>query len=198
LSIKINYNTMYENLSEKRKQELDTLREWAVCAGDDYYFSMAQSDFEKSMKGCENEEFFKAYSRQRKIGMEEFANEISRQITSIHNSEELHYLLESYNYDDGNWTIMQCISHSCCDIHTARMVYWLLSPDYYYDSYTDLEHVPDSDINEGTPKVLKFIEEKALSKGFVHSLTSEYEDEEVPSSNEYTGRIPDSLFAGKD
>ena len=23
---------MYENLSEKRKQELDTLREWAVCA----------------------------------------------------------------------------------------------------------------------------------------------------------------------
>ena len=24
---------MYENLSEKRKQELDTLREWAVCAG---------------------------------------------------------------------------------------------------------------------------------------------------------------------
>lgn len=29
---------MYENLSEKRKQELDTLREWAVCAGDDYYF----------------------------------------------------------------------------------------------------------------------------------------------------------------
>ena len=152
---------MYENLSEKRKQELDTLREWAVCAGDDYYFSMAQSDFEKSMKGCENEEFFKAYSRQRKIGMEEFANEISRQITSIHNSEELHYLLESYNYDDGNWTIMQCISHSCCDIHTARMVYWLLSPDYYYDSYTDLEHVPDSDINKGTPKVLKFIEEKA-------------------------------------
>ena len=50
---------MYENLSEKRKQELDTLREWAVCAGDDYYFSMAQSDFEKSMKGCENEEFFR-------------------------------------------------------------------------------------------------------------------------------------------
>ena len=50
----------------------------------------------------------------------------------------------------------------------------------------------------GTPKVLKFIEEKVLSKGFVHSLTSEYEDEEVPSSNEYTGRIPDSLFAGKD
>lgn len=93
---------------------------------------------------------------------------------------------------------MQCISHPCCDIHTARMVYWLLSPDYYYDSYTDLEHVPDSDINEGTPKVLKFIEEKALSKGFVHSLTSEYEDEEVPSSNEYTGRIPESLFAGKD
>ena len=54
---------MYENLSEKRKQELDTLREWAVCAGDDYYFSMDQSDFEKSMKDCENEEFFKAYSR---------------------------------------------------------------------------------------------------------------------------------------
>lgn len=60
---KLNYNTMYENLSEKRKQELDTLREWAVCAGDDYYFSMDQSDFEKSMKDCENEEFFKAYSR---------------------------------------------------------------------------------------------------------------------------------------
>ena len=53
---------MYENLSEKRKQELDTLREWAVCAGDDYYFSMDQSDFEKSMKDCENEEFFKVVS----------------------------------------------------------------------------------------------------------------------------------------
>lgn len=189
---------MYENLSEERKQELDTLREWAICAGDDYYFSMAQSDFDKYMEGCEDEEFFKAYSHQRKIGMEEFANEISRQITSIRNSEELHYLLESYNYDNGNWTITQCINHPYCDIRTARMVYWLLNPDYFYDNYADLEHVPDSDIYEGTPKLLRFIEERVLSDGFVHSLTSEYEHEEVPSSNEYKGRIPDSLFAGKD
>ena len=73
-----------------------------------------------------------------------------------------------------------------------------LNPDYFYDNYADLEHVPDSDIYEGTPKLLKFIEEKVLSDGFVHSLTSEYEDVEVPSSNEYKGRIPDSLFADKD
>ena len=189
---------MYENLSEKRKQELETLKIWAECAGDSYYFSMDQSTFEQNMKGCEGEEFFKAYLRQRKIGLEEFANEISSQITSIHNSEELHYLLDGYNYDSGNWTVMQCLNHSCCDIRTARMVYWLLCPDYYYDTYTDLEHIPESDINIKNSKVLKFIEEKALSQGFVYSLTSEYEDEEVPSPNEYVGRIPDSLFVGED
>lgn len=186
---------MYENVSEQRKQELDILRVWAECAGDTYYYSMPQSRFDKNMEGCEEEEFFKAYSRQRKIGLEEFANEISSQIASIQHSEELHYLLDGYNYDNGNWTVMQCLSNPCCDIRTARMVYWLMSPDYYYTQYGDLEHVPESDINIKNSKVLKFIEGKALSQGFAHELSSEYEDTEVPKTNEYIGKIPDSLFA---
>ena len=74
---------MYENVSEQRKQELNILKVWAECAGDTYYYSMPQSRFDKNMEGCEEEEFFKAYSRQRKIGLEEFANEILSQIASI-------------------------------------------------------------------------------------------------------------------
>ena len=189
---------MYENVSEKRKQELNLLKIWAECAGDTYYFSMPQAKFDKNMEGCEDEEFFKAYSRQREIGLEEFEREISGRIASINSAEEIHYLLDGYNYDNGSWTILQCLNNPCCDIRTARMVYWLMCPDYYYDRYTDLEHVPDTDINSKNSKVLKFIEERVLSQGFVHILTSEYEDGEVPSPNEYAGRIPDSLFAGKD
>ena len=167
---------MYENVSEKRKQELNLLKIWAECVGDTYYFSMPQAKFDKNMEGCEDEEFFKAYSRQREIGLKEFEKEISGRIASINSAEEIHYLLDGYNYDNGSWTIMQCLNNPCCDIRTARMVYWLMCPDYY----------------------LKFIEERVLSQGFVHILTSEYEDGEVPSPNEYAGRIPDSLFAGKD
>ena len=65
-----NNRAMYENVSEQRKQELNILKVWAECAGDTYYYSMPQSRFDKNMEGCEEEEFFKAYSRQRKIGLE--------------------------------------------------------------------------------------------------------------------------------
>ena len=70
-----------------------------------------------------------------------------------------------------------------------------MSPDYYYAQYGDLEHVPESDINIKNSKVLKFIEGKALSQGFAHGLSSEYEDAEVPKTNEYIEKIPDALFA---
>lgn len=189
---------MYENISKKRKQELEILKTWADCAGDNYYFSMEQPKFDENMKNCKEEEFFKAYSRQRKIGLEEFANEMSNKIALICNSEELHYLLDGHNYDSGRWTVMQCLNNSCCDIRTARMVYWLMCPDYYYDQYVDLDHVPESDINIEDSKVLKFIEEKAISQGFKHNLTPEYEDEEAESHNEYADKIPDSLFVSED
>ena len=100
---------MYENVSEKRKQELNLLKIWAECVGDTYYFSMPQAKFDKNMEGCEDEEFFKAYSRQREIGLKEFEKEISGRIASINSAEEIHYLLDGYNYDNGSWTIMQCL-----------------------------------------------------------------------------------------
>lgn len=56
-------------LSEERKKELDILMERASCAGDEYYLDMEQDEFDDEMEGCEEEEFYKGFCRQREIGL---------------------------------------------------------------------------------------------------------------------------------
>lgn len=63
-------------LSEERKKELNALIERASCAGDEYYFDMEQDEFDEEMEGCEDEEFYKGFCRQREIGFEAYQKEI--------------------------------------------------------------------------------------------------------------------------
>ncbi|NDV66680.1 DUF4274 domain-containing protein [Bacteroides sp. 224] len=171
---------MYSSLSDSRQTELDSIVTWAACAGDNYYFNMQQADFEKSMKGNEEEDFYKAYVYQREIGLEKFQTEIAEKIAAIYNPIELHYLVAEYNYDDGCWPLKQVILNPACDIRTARMVYWLMQPDYYYDNFGGVGMTK----NNQDDKLLALIEEKAVAGGFVNMLSAEFEDEEVAEKEE--------------
>ena len=68
--------------------------------------------------------------------------------------------------------------HPDCDIKTARMVYWLLSPDYYYRNYGGPANCPLEDVNRETAALLVKLEERARNGGFLSGL-------------EWDGGIPD-------
>ncbi|WP_342512131.1 DUF4274 domain-containing protein [Sporosarcina sp. FSL K6-1522] len=172
-------------ISEQRENELASMMQWAICAGDDYYFEMAQDQFDKSMKGHEGEGFYHAYVRQRKVGFESFKNEIAEQMAAIDDAEELHSLLVDYNYDDGAWAIEQVLMHPHCDIATARMVYWLMEPSYYYEEFGGLEQTPEDSVNRTDAELLAKIEEKA-GAGLFQSGLQVAEDEDFAPKRDDT------------
>lgn len=48
-----------------------------------------------------------------------------------------------------------------CDIATARMVYWLMEPSYYYEEFGGLDRTPENSVNYADARLLAKIEEKA-------------------------------------
>jgi len=157
-------------LADKRKEELNILATWAICAGDKYYFNMAQDLFNTSLKGSEDRDYYKAYIRQRKIGFEEFQAEMVQKIAEINIAEELHYMVTNYNFDDGLWFLEQVITNPVCDIITAKMLYWLSQPDYYYDNFGSLSNCPNDNINKVGATFLIKMEKRANGEGFPTGL----------------------------
>lgn len=157
-------------LSDNRKKQLDILLERASCAGDEYYFDMEQAEFDEEMAGAEDEEFYKGYCRQREIGFDAYQKEIVEQFTRIKSAEELHYMIADYNYDAGIFTVEQIVMNPACDIVTAKMVYWLCQPSYYYDNYGGPSKCAEEDVNRDTALLLAKLEAKALANGFQTGL----------------------------
>lgn len=157
-------------LSEERKEELDALMERASCAGDEYYFDMEQDEFDEEMEGSEDEEFYKGFCRQREIGFEAYQKEIAELFAHITSAEELHYMIADYNYDDGMFTVEQIVMNPACDIVTAKMVYWLCEPSYYYDNYGSPSKCSEEDVNRDTALLLTKMEGKAIANGFQTGL----------------------------
>lgn len=167
-------------ISEQRDNELACMMQWAICAGDDYYFDMAQEQFDKSMKGHEGEGYYHAYVRQRQVGFESFQSEIAKRMAAIDDAEELHSLLVDYNYDDSAWAIEQVLMNPHCDIATARMVYWLMEPNYYYEEFGGLVRTPENSVNYADARLLAKIEEKASAGLFQSGLQVSEEEDFAP------------------
>nr|WP_241635556.1 DUF4274 domain-containing protein [Fusobacterium gastrosuis] len=148
-------------------ENLEKLLLKADVAGSDYYFKMEKEVFVQAMEGDEEEDFYKEYLKQREVGFEVYQNQVKEEFNQILSSEELHYFASEYNYDGGNFLLEQVILHPLCDIETARLIYWLLSPTYIYEKYGSLENCPKEDyICYDDSRLLIKIEEKVKNKAF--------------------------------
>lgn len=157
-----------------KKEFLENILLKAEIAGDNYYFNMEKAVFDKAMKGNEEEDFYKEYLRQREMGFEAYQTEVKEEIKQISSSEELHLLTAEYNFDAGNFLSDQMIHHPLCDIETAKLIYWLLSPTYIYEKYGSLENCPKEDyICYDDAKLLMTIEEKVKNNAFKTGLIVE-------------------------
>ena len=165
-------------ISEKRKKQLRKLIEKSSCAGDLYYVNMSKEDFEKEMSNCKDEDIYEYYSKQRKLGYKKYQGKIIEKFKEIESSEELHYIANYYNYDNGSFTLEQVINHKHCDIKTAQMIYWLLDPIYYYDKFDYPSNCPTDNININWSKLISKIEEKAIKNKFKTELILDDEDKE--------------------
>ncbi|MCL2528080.1 MAG: DUF4274 domain-containing protein [Defluviitaleaceae bacterium] len=191
-------------LTNERKQELRKLAEWVSPADDHYYFHMTQKLFDTSMSVHTNpdlhttQEYYKAYCLQREIGFDAFKEEATSKMAVITCPKELHFLADGHNYDGGMWFLEQIMMNPACDIITAKMVYWLCQPDYYYSQYGSPQNCPDSDINRKTAHFLVRLEAKANSEGFSTGLVLDVPpyDEQPPNldfTTEPYSRVPDAF-----
>ena len=171
-------------ISEQRKNELACVMQWAICAGDHYYFEMDQVDFDECMEDHEGEEYYNAYVRQRTVGLEVFQHEVAAQIMAIDDAKALHSMLVDYNYDDGTWALEQVLMNPHCAIATARMVYWLMEPGYYYDNFGGPQQTPQDSINSSAAQLLTKIEEKTAAGLFQSELQVEKEEDIVPKRDD--------------
>jgi len=157
-------------LMEQRKNELDILAQQANCAGDKLYFNMKQEVFNDSMSGHEDAENYKAYCHQREIGFEEYQAHIAQKISAITTAEELHYLAVDHNFDSGTWLLQNIVLNPACDIITAKMLYWLSQPYWYYDNYGSPSKYPEDEFSFATANFLTKMEERANNEGFQTGL----------------------------
>lgn len=185
-------------ITDKRKQELNILAEQCNCAGDNYYFEMDDELFGKTIKGKEDD--YRNYIIQRKIGFEQFQEECINKMKEINSSEELHFIAENHNSDDGIFLLEQIISNPNCDILTAKIIYWMMQPEYYYESFGSPENC-NVDYNMKTAKFIVEIEKKANKKGFKTGSNIEIseqmveliEDSDLNFSKSPYNKIPISL-----
>jgi hypothetical protein len=78
-------------------------------------------------------------------------------------SEELHYLIKKWNWDDGYEIPQKVLSHPLCDKGTALMIYWLATPDYF-TKFKNEEEVPT--YNRGNYRLVKNAENLLLNNSF--------------------------------
>ncbi len=92
-----------------------------------------------------------------------------RQLEGFHkldSSEELQYLMEWWNWDDGNEIPNLVLNHPKCDYGTALMVYWMFDPSEY-TMYDNEKNVPDFLLEDY--KMLKELEHRLVAGEFVLS-----------------------------
>lgn len=153
-------------ISDKRKQNLEDLVFKASVAGNKYCFNMSEEEFSEEIKQDEEWIVYKEFSKQRKIGFENYADQIKQDIQEVSTSEELHFMADIYNYDDGTFLLEQIVDSTNCAIETAQMIYWLCAPDYYYDEFGGPEYC-DVEYNKDFADLLVKLNNRANEKGFV-------------------------------
>lgn len=152
-------------IADERKQILEDLVFKASVAGNDDCLDMSEEEFAEEIEQDEGI-VYKEFSKQRKIGFDNYANEIMAEIQKISSSEELHFMAENHNYDDGTFLLEHIVNNPNCAIETAQMIYWLSAPDYYYDEFGGPEYCDDG-CNEAFANLLVKMNDRANGKGFV-------------------------------
>jgi hypothetical protein len=117
---------------------------------------------------------YHSFSEEEQIELDENENFgeskiVERQLVSFHkldSTEELHYLMKSWNWDDGNEIPKLVLNHYKCDYGTALMVYWMFDPDYYYELHSK-NKIPD--FQQDDFETLKMLENKLLTDYFKFS-----------------------------
>jgi len=155
-------------LNNKRIEELENIKAYAIGAYfDRYYVDMEQDTFDKCMK---NNELKQHFIMLRKGNFDEYLADMAKKIANITLAEELHYMILDYNFDDGFWFLEQIIMNPACDRITAKMLYWLSDPGYYYEKYGSPLKCPQDNINIDGALFLAKMESKANGEGFQTGL----------------------------
>lgn len=109
--------------------------------------------------------------------------------------EELDYVYELCNASIGLTT--KIALHPLCDIVTAKKIYWLAAPDYYYEKFGGAEFYNgnDSTMKQYAKQILA-LERKAKTTGFMNVLEQNEKIISTPSSKidlskEPFSRIPE-------
>lgn len=171
-------------ITDERKIALEDLVFKASVAGNKDCFNMSEEEFSEEITQDEEWIVYKEFSKQRKIGFENYANLIKQEIQEIFSSEELHFMADIHNYDDGTFLLEQIIENPNCAIETAQMIYWLSAPDYYYDEFGGPEYC-DEEYNKDFADLLVKLNNRANGIGFVLDsgiILSEEMDEYIKSS----------------
>ncbi len=141
----------------------------------------------RKWKEMRKKNFTKDFAVKGKSGLRLTKKEIAEQFAHITSAEELHYMISDYNYDDGMFTVEQIVMNPACDIVTAKMVYWLCQPSYYYDNYGGPSKCNEDDVNRDTALLLTKMEAKALANGFQTGLKWDKElFDEQPDNLDFT------------
>lgn len=176
-------------IDDKRKIELAVLAQMVTIAYDDYYVEQDQQDFndfieEISWVDTQADEWVQAvdealvdgYLRQRQLGFEKFKTEAIENFQSIDDSEELHSLMDNYNFDDGVGLLTEIVKNPNCSLQTAQKIYWLCMPTDFYDEAENLADIPKDDIGYEIVKLMMLIEEKAKNHGFIENANTDIRD----------------------
>ncbi|MBR8700416.1 hypothetical protein IX317_000382 [Fusobacterium sp. DD29] len=163
-------------ITDERKEVLEELVFKASVAGNKDCFDMTEEEFAEEIEQDEEWIVYKEFSKQRKIGFEEYANQVKKEIQKICSSEELHFMAYSHNYDDGTFLLEQIIDNPNCAIETAQMIYWLSAPDYYYDEFGGPENC-NEEYNKDFADLLVKMNNKANGKGFIIDSGIMFSDE---------------------
>lgn len=158
-------------ISNERRTELYQLTKLASVAGEDYYVKLDEKTWEKFYEENKGNPMYNVYAYQREVGFDAYAEEIKGRIAKeVTTPEELGVILSFHNFDDGKFTLYEILHHPLCSITTAKEMYWLLEPTYYYDEYGNLDKAPKVGYESEDVKLLQFIEEKATKGEFGEAI----------------------------
>lgn len=176
-------------INDKRKIELAVLAEIVTIAYDDYYVEQDQDDFDDLMEeiswiDTEANELVQAvdkallngYLRQRQLGFDKFKAEAIQKFQSIQDSEELHSLMDNYNFDNGVGLLTEIIKNPHCSLQTAQKIYWLCMPTDFYDETEDLTTITEDEMGYEVVQLMILIEQKAKNNEFKHNPSLDIHD----------------------
>ncbi|GGF15624.1 DUF4274 domain-containing protein [Hymenobacter cavernae] len=108
-------------------------------------------------------EFFSEEELMSEDGDEKITQLQLQNLQVLTSPEELHFLLNQWNWDEGTHIPYRLLAHPACDHGTALMVYWLMDPAYYA-TYASASQVPDYQQEDFI--VFKKLEDRLLNNDF--------------------------------